>query len=238
MPKTRVNLRLTSSFAGIIYDHLKKLIHDGELKPNQRITVQEFAKYFNVSITPVREAFQRLLAENYLCSNSSNRNELRVISLSLDEVNKIFELTGALDIYGVKKSLPHISEKAIHELKKMNEALTVYYNKRHVRSYLKQNLKIHYRIWQTYDNEFIYQTLVKAQERISLVIGIMPNRFYTPDILTKSHDNHCELMAAIESRDLQQAEDVLQRHWGKDFFGEVTSANSEKPLGLMNEKEG
>ena len=220
MLSTRVNLRLTSSFAGIIYDHLKKLILDGELKPNQRITVQEFAKYFNVSIPPVREAFQRLLAENYLSSNSTNRNELRVISLSFDEVNKIFELTGALDAYGMRKSLPDFPEKAILELKKMNETLTEYYKKEHVKSYLKQNLKIHSRIWQTYDNEYIYQTLVKAQERISLVIGIMPDRFYTPGILKKSHDHHCELMEAIESRDIERVEEVLRRHWGRDFFVE------------------
>jgi DNA-binding GntR family transcriptional regulator len=228
MPNIKVNLRLTASFAGVIYDHLKKLILDGELKPNQRITVQEFAKYFNVSITPVREAFQRLLADNYLSSNNRNRNELRVISLSLDEVNKIFELTGALDIYGMKKSLQNFPEKAVHELKKMNEILTEYYKKKYIKSYLKQNLKIHYRIWQIYDNEYIYQTLVKAQERISLVIGIIPNRFYTPSILKKSHTNHCELMEAIENRDMQQAEEVLQRHWEKDFFCDLTYGDKEK----------
>ncbi len=220
MPDSKVNLRLTSSFAGIIYDHLRKLILDGELRPNQRITVQEFAKYFNVSITPVREAFQRLLAENYLFSDNSNRNELRVISVSLDEINKIFELTGALDIFGMKKSLANFPEKAIEELKKMNETLTEYYNKKSVKSYLKENLKIHSRIWKIYDNEFILQALVKAQEKVSLVIGILPNRFYTPSVLKKSHDNHCELMEAIEKRDIKWAEEVLLRHWGKDFFRE------------------
>jgi len=66
----------------------------------------------------------------------------------------------------------------------------------------------------------------------------MPHRFYTPDILEKSHDNHCELMEAIESRDLERAEDVLKRHWGKDFFGETANRNGDKPLAKKNEQEG
>ncbi len=216
MPFTRFDLKQTSTFSETIYKHIKKLILSGQLKANRRITIQEFADYFNVSITPVREAFQRLIADEYL--KISARNQFKVIGLSMEDVNKIFELTKALDVFGMIKNLLHIPDEVVWELKKMNDRLTEYYKKKHLKLYLKQNLEIHFRIWKEYKNDFIYHTLTNAQEKIIIIIGISPDIFYTPKVLEKSHDEHCQLLVAIERRDVNLAKRILERHWKENFF--------------------
>lgn len=235
MTNSRVNLRLKSSFTGTIYDHIKKLIFDGTLKPSQRITVQEFASYFNVSITPVREAFQRLLAENYLSSNNANRNELRVINLTPEEVDDIYELYRALDIWGVKKNIARLTEKFIADLTAMHDALTLHYRKSQLKSYFRQNYEFHAAIWKACQNDFIYQTMVSAQNKISIYIGLFPEHFYSPDVLARSYGNHCELMEALAHRDIARLEKVLERHWGEGFFQRANLG----PKGLeLNQTEG
>ncbi len=218
MSDSKMNLRLKSSFAGTIYDHIKQLILDGELKPNQRITVQEFANYFNVSITPVREAFQRLLAEKYLSSNKKNRNELRIINLTQEEVNDILELYCALDIWGIKRNLADFSEKIVSDLSALHEALRVSYEKKDLKSFFRENFEFHALIWKVCHNDSVFQIMVNAQSKISIFAGLFPERFYSPEILARSFNDHCELIEAIKQKDIVRLEKVLERHWGKDFF--------------------
>jgi len=218
MPGTKVNLRLKSSFAGTIYDHVKKLIIEGELKPDQRITVQEYAKYFNVSITPVREAFQRLMAENYLSSNNASRNELRVLSMTGKEVNDIYEFIRALDIHGIRTNLSKITDPVIAELTKKQEALTGFYEKKQLKSFFRENFEIHTVIWKATQNDFIFQTMVKATDKLNIFIRLYPEHFYSDDVLAKSYREHAELFDALRRKDAVALESLLEAHWAEGYF--------------------
>ena len=218
MPQPKVNLRLRSNFTGIIYDHIKKLICEGKLKPGQRITVQEFANYFNVSITPVREALNRLLSEDYLTSESANRNELRVINVTSKEINEIYELFRALDIYGLKKNLSKMHDTLISELADMHKVLEIYFEKKHLKAYFRQNYLIHSTIWKACQNDFIYKAMIAAQNKILIFMSLFPELYYSPEVLNKSFSDHCELMEGLKSRDINRVEKILERHWGEGFF--------------------
>lgn len=217
MLKPKRNLGNTSTFTDTIYQHIKELILSGKIKPNQRITVKEFTEYFNVSITPVREAFQRLMAEKYIAIYT--RSNIKVIGLSLEEVKNIFELNKVLDIYGIRKNLKNFPDTLIDELRKMNNKLKEYYKAEKMNQYFKHNMKIHQRIWQAYDNEIIYQTLVNANNRISLFIENFAEKYYPPKAIRKTYKDHCDLMRAIEKRDIKLAEKILENHWNVIVYG-------------------
>ena len=215
MDKSKIDLKQSATFADTVYKHIKKQILTGKLQPNQRVTVQEFADYFNVSITPVREAIQRLLAEMHLSINA--RSEIRVVALSMSDVREVFELNKAIDMYGIKENMKNFPDKLIEELEIMNIKLTEYYNKNNISKYFKQSMEIHHLLWKAYGNGYIYQTLVNAQERISIVLGIFADHYYTPSILKKSLRDHCELLDAIKNRDVKSAKNILKRHWDELF---------------------
>lgn len=208
---TKFNLRQTHTFVDFIYSHLKNLILSRKLKSGQRITVKEFAEYFNVSITPVREAFQRLMAERLISINA--RSEIRVIGLPADEARDIFELNKALDSYGIRKNLKKFPSAVISELKKMHEDFKKYYREKNLKMMFKQSEKIHERIWREYNNRFIYQTLVRANEKISLFVGSFTERYYHQALIEKSYKDHCALMEAIEKRNGKLAAKLLAKHW-------------------------
>jgi DNA-binding GntR family transcriptional regulator len=211
MKNKKHDLRQSSTFADKIYSHVKNLILSKKLEADQRITIKEFSEYFNVSITPVREAFQRLMSENLICINA--RSDIRVIGLPVDKVKEIFELHEALDTYGIEMNLKNFPDALIAELKEMHRQYIKYYKDKNLSMVFKQSLKIHERIWKAYNNKSIYQTLVRAHERLSLFVGGFPKNYYTPDLLEKSYAEHCALIEAIENRDVKLAAEVLTNHW-------------------------
>ncbi len=223
MVQAKVNLKLQPNLTETIYERIKKLICDGKLKPGQRITISEFTNYFNVSITPVRGAMNRLGAEGYLISESANRKEFKVINITQKDIDDIYELFQALEIFGLKKNIESLPESLINELLSMHELLGKYYKEKQLKLYFRQNYSIHSRIWSATQNGFIYKTMVAAQSKILIFIGLYPDFFYSPDVLERSFLDHCELMEGLKSRDIVSIERVLERHWGKGFF-------SYKPL--------
>ncbi len=211
MKNKKYDLQRSTTFVDKIYQHIKNLILSRKLKSDQRITVKEFADYFNVSITPVREAFQRLKAENYISINA--RSDIRVIGLPADESEKILELNIALDTYGIKKNLKNFPDTLIDELRELHKQYERYYRNKNLKMLYKQSNKIHERIWQAYENEIIYQTLINANEKISLFVGSFADSYYSPHVIKKSYDDHCALMEAIGKRDAKLAAKILANHW-------------------------
>ena len=77
----------------------------------------------------------------------------------------------------------------------------------------KQSAKIHERIWQAYDNEIIYQTLINANDKINLFVGSFTDSYYPPNVIKKSYRDHCDLIEALEKRDVKLAAKILANHW-------------------------
>jgi len=211
MKSSKYDLQRSSTFVDEIYTHIKNMILSRKLKSDQRITIRELAEYFNVSITPVREALQRLKAEKLISINA--RSDIRVIGLPADETRKILELNIALDTYGIKTNLKNFPDALIDELREMHKQYEQYYREKNLKMLFKQSAKIHERIWQAYNNEIMLQALIDANDKISLFVGSFADKYYPPGVIEKSYRDHCDLMEAIEKRDAQRSAKILADHW-------------------------
>ena len=97
-----------------VYDYIRNRILSGELPPYSRLKEQELAAKFNVSRTPVREALARLEQEG-LVQRSPRRGAV-VLPLSLDEMDEIYEIRGALETLVARRACQHITDAEIEEL--------------------------------------------------------------------------------------------------------------------------
>jgi DNA-binding GntR family transcriptional regulator len=218
---------LPSTISETIYQYMKKAIINREFKPNQRLQEKEIAKLFNVSSTPVREAFFRLAAEDYLVIDA--RKQVLVKEKTLEEVKELYEVVRALDIFASKKAINILTIKDIDELKRMTKKLGEYYKKRNIQNYLQQNLKIHDTAWQSCGNKFLYETLSNLMEKISMYrMGNEFSPFSEPHALEKSYRDHLKLLKAIESKNIVELEKLVSAHWGEEFFLEKRDDSNEK----------
>lgn len=200
-----------------IFQFIKKSIINGEFQPNQRLHEKKIAELFNVSTTPTREAFQRLSAEKYLILNA--RKEVIVAGLSQKGINELYEVIRVLDAFSAKKALVNLTDKDIRELKKMTDRLSELYKEKNIQAYIKQNSKIHEKLWKNCGNEFLYQSLVDLLEKATAFGNLVNTHFSSVrPYFERSFKDHIELMAAVEKRDAAEVEKILSSHWGKGYY--------------------
>lgn len=82
-----------------VYAQLKILVIEYKIPPGSQIHIEDVANSLNVSVTPVREALNRLLNEGYLKRHGGRGFYNRTIDL--EELYDLFQLRGSLAISAV-----------------------------------------------------------------------------------------------------------------------------------------
>jgi len=195
---------------------MKMEIIEGRRLPNERLQPNEIAKLFNVSPTPVRDAFLKLVSEGYLVLNT--RKRFLVHEKTNAEVKQLYEIVRALDKIALRSVMRTIKRETIDALKEMTSKLSEYYEANDTQSYLRQNLKIHETIWKKCENKFLNDTLVQVMEKIAIYRrhhNFAP--FSSRSAIKKSHKDHLIIMELIEAGDIDRLEQIIDLHWGEEF---------------------
>ncbi|MBN1222419.1 MAG: GntR family transcriptional regulator [Candidatus Aminicenantes bacterium] len=209
--KKSKSVPLTATISDVIYQDMKEAILKRKLRPNQRIRIREIARFLGVSQSPVRDAIQRLSAEKFV--SVAARSEVKVVDVGVDEGRKIIEFIRILDTGCIEKVIETISEKALGELKDMTRKLGELYKSKDIERYLEKNQRIHERIWRVCGNDFIYNTLVQAMERMQMVESRYISYFTDQKYLKLSWEDHRSLIVSIEKKDVAKAKKILSLHW-------------------------
>lgn len=97
-----------------VYDRLKELIMDGELERGTKITETSIAKMFDVSPTPVREAFRRLASDGLI--EVVSWKGVIVKGIEQKDLLEIYECREALEGMVGKLAVRNITEEDIEIL--------------------------------------------------------------------------------------------------------------------------
>jgi GntR family transcriptional regulator, carbon starvation induced regulator len=103
-----------------VEERLRLAILQGDLEPGQRLHANDLAQRWDVSATPLREAFQRL-ASNGLVSMSPQRGA-RVASPSSEEATELYELRILLEPLCLRQSLEASDDGHRREIRSAFEA--------------------------------------------------------------------------------------------------------------------
>lgn len=96
------------------YQRLHRALMTGALLPEQVLTVRGVAEGYGVSLTPVREAVQRLVAERGL--EVVNGRTIRVPRLDIETYRQILKIRMELEALAAKEAAPRISHEEIARL--------------------------------------------------------------------------------------------------------------------------
>ena len=112
--KTRAAER--RSTPDLIVEALRAAILDGRIQEGAQLKQNDIAAEFGVSVVPVREAFQRLIADG-LATLAPNRG-VTVTRLSEQDFLDIAELRALLEPHALRLSAPHLSSAELREAEK------------------------------------------------------------------------------------------------------------------------
>ena len=113
-----------------VFRALRVQVMHGELAPGQPLTLRGIAKTFDVSMTPAREAVQRLVAEGALTMSSSGR--ISTPELSNERIEEL-----------ASRALPRAHFALIERLQTINAANAEAVAKQDAVAYIRTNLEFH-----------------------------------------------------------------------------------------------
>jgi DNA-binding GntR family transcriptional regulator len=118
----------TKTFQQQAYSFVKTRVMNRDLKPGQYITDNQIGNELNISRTPVREALRLLEHEGFLFRQA--RRGWRVYSLSLEDINEIFDiketLEGVIVKWAVKCNDKGKRATLKEEMKRMKQATSAH----------------------------------------------------------------------------------------------------------------
>jgi DNA-binding GntR family transcriptional regulator len=196
----------SSTLSDEVYERLRDEIVKGLIRPNERLVELDLAERLGVSRTPVRESLKRLSAEGLI---HGGRHHLVVREHAPEEIREIYESRAALEGYASRLAAMRASPQEIETIGSFHEKNVnqlVCSAREHI---VDVNDRFHDAIIDAAHNERLHDLIRRNRE---FYFNYRIARMYTDDEAATSLQGHMSILAAIERRDPEDAEEATRNH--------------------------
>ncbi|HUA03175.1 MAG TPA: GntR family transcriptional regulator [Solirubrobacteraceae bacterium] len=199
---------LGSTRSAAVAAELRRLILSGELKPGERLRQVELAERFNVSTTPVREAFTALVREG-LVRHDVQRGVV-VFTPTASDVRENYEIRLALEPLATELAAKSITDQDLARLEgligEMRRALGDQI------AYQPLNREFHRTIYAAAERPRLFELIESLRDAFEAYIGYdsttRPDRSYHE----MAHTEHEAIAKALAARAPKRARKLMTEH--------------------------
>jgi len=195
----------TRSRADFVYESLRDAISDGRIATGERVREEEIARNLGVSRTPVREALQRLQQRGLLVVGAGRG--LVVAQLTQHQVMQLYAMREILEGSAARFAAQHATETDIAILYRLQRELAN--AEPDAMLLVTLNRRFHQAIYEAAHNQYLLQTLNLLHDSLALLHN---STFRMPSRRSESDEEHRRIVAAIERRDPDRAEQAARDH--------------------------
>ena len=188
-----------------VFQTLCQALRDGIYQPGDRLREEEVAHRLQVSRTPVREAFGRLLSKGFV--EPSGGRGLVVRSLGTAEVVELYALREILEGAAARLAAQQATAPEIDELAEIEATMSS--GNHDARELARLNRLFHEAIFRSAHNRYLDAALQELQDSISLLGS---TTFSVDGRPMSSAREHKDIVAGITSRDPDKAEAAARLH--------------------------
>lgn len=199
------------------YQLIKHKIITLELPPRSAIDEQALMEDLQLGRTPIREALQRLAAEDLVFF--APRRGIFVADVSLTDLQKIFELRIILEGFCARLAAQRVTADQVAEMRSVIQELSQL-PIGDSRKLMAIDERFHELLYEAADNEFLADTLRRLHALSFRIWHLVLDRLGN---VKSAMEQHIEIVQALQVRDEAQAEALLQRHV-IEFQQEIKSA--------------
>lgn len=197
----------TLSLPQNLFNQLRDDILQGKIAPGAKLTEHRICKEYNVSRTPVREAFQKLELDG-LIQIIPNRGAF-VIGLSRQDIEDMYELRKAYEAIAVRWAVERITEQEFEELEEAYDIMEFYTQKGEAEKMLQINMHFHQLIYSATKNRMLQHVLTSYQIYTkNTKVSSEYIRAYLDEVL----DEHWQIFLAFKAKDKDAATQAAIRH--------------------------
>jgi DNA-binding GntR family transcriptional regulator len=147
----------------LIYKDLRRSISTGDRKPGERLDLDELAKSYGTSITPVRDALQMLSQEGLVTIKP--RSGYFVTYVTLKQLRDMLELREILEVASIERATVRITEEQLEQLEHVHAGYTGEDDESYDR-YMAENRHFHYLIAEASGNHELAEMLGRLHDRL------------------------------------------------------------------------
>lgn len=193
--------------ADLIADELEKMIFTGTFKDGDRLDEIRLAGQFGVSRTPIREAFQRLVASGL--AEQLPRRGVFVSQPGPVELMEMFETMAEIEAACARLAAMRISDAALEELDEINQECLQAIKTKDIDGYYQSNERFHQTIYDQSGNSFLAKEARRLQHRLKPYRRI---QLHLRGRMAQSMAEHQAIVTALRDEDHLGAADALRGH--------------------------
>ena len=191
-----------------VYEHLRNLMHSGELSPGSSINITEISDQLGISKTPLRDALIQMEVEGFV--EILPRRGFIVNQLTLEDVKNAYEIIGLLESGALISSFSKYKASHISKMNKLNNDMRKMIKKNNFDRYYNLNHDLHQMFLEYSDNTKL-QKLIKP---IKQSIYEFPRKAFFAEWELGNCDEHQQIIDLIKKGDPEGAAKVLRDvHW-------------------------
>ncbi|WP_281522449.1 GntR family transcriptional regulator [Mogibacterium timidum] len=204
---TNPGIESNQPLSNTLFVQIQKDILSGKLPANSKLTEQAVCKQYDVSRTPVREAFRQLESDG-LIENIPNRGAY-VIGLSSRDISDLFDLRRTFEVKAVEWAIERMDDSEIDTLRENIEFMEFYTLKADVEKVLQFNSAFHNIIYKGTKNRMLYQTLSSYQTYLK---HSAPAKTFNDGYLRIILDEHKTIFEAFETKNPAAGKNAMDYH--------------------------
>ncbi len=187
-----------------VYQELRAALFQGRYAPGEIITIRALARALGTSEMPVREALQRLVAQNALRQTATR--SIQVMPITLERYVELVRIRGAIEGFAAKLATRFVDAELIRELKQSNFEMTCAIATGDEFGVLQANQEFHFAIYRAANSPQLLEVIENFWLRSGPFLAqayIAPRR--PEEMLIRGTRVHDRLIAALERGDAKRA---------------------------------
>jgi DNA-binding GntR family transcriptional regulator len=208
-----------------IAELVRTRIERGVMVPGQRISQREVAELFATSTTPVREAFQVLVAQGFVRIDP-NRGAV-VARPSPAQIREIYEIRKALEALAVTEAIPNLDAAAYARLERLTREM------RAARSSAERvdlNRRFHADLYEAAQMPRLAELIAQLRSAVSYYVE---RAYQAADITEHAAADHEAILAACRRGDREAAAAAMVSHLEESAVAAVASAERLDEIGSV-----
>ncbi|MCE9681687.1 GntR family transcriptional regulator [Halomonas alkalisoli] len=208
-----------------IYRTLRRTIISGELPPGIQLKEEELSEKFNVSRTPVRSAFRKLIHDGLVVKGE--RRGIFVAEWTIADIQEVFRLRMLLEPHAASQAAYKAKEEEIEQLGELAEEMQRIYVEQEDNSIMeiqRNNHQFHTSIIQASRSPRL-QSMLTPLVKAPVVIGAF--HVYGDAEIQRSIYHHRDIVIALSIRDPELVEELMRVHLHMSYISFMRSRSEQ-----------
>jgi DNA-binding GntR family transcriptional regulator len=193
-----------------VYQALRQAIVSCQIKPGERLHVEDLASKLGVSLTPVRGAIQQLATEGLV--EVRPRSGTFVASLTAQDVEETFKIRCALECLAGEDAVMKITPQQLRRLRELVRSMKKKMTDNDDReAHARDNSELHQIILEAAGNRRLRE-MYEALNAHLKIVRIHASEANWPERMPEEQNEHEAIVTALEARDAKALRAALRTH--------------------------